>query len=171
MTYDGLIRAFNIEVISPAHGQCMDEIKHTAIDTIVNPNYPENAIVYTVRRGYCFDNEVIRPAEVVVFTGGKQAKKSEEKESEGTHKEVPENKGVFNKFFDYIANITFKVIFKDKIRTFEKKIKGLIIREREIAGKENLLVKELEEVKQREENLSLIEQEIVKKESILTKML
>ncbi|PIN68115.1 MAG: nucleotide exchange factor GrpE [Candidatus Altarchaeum sp. CG12_big_fil_rev_8_21_14_0_65_33_22] len=172
MTYDGLIRAFNIEVISPTHGQCIDEIKHAAIDTITNPNYPENTIVYTVRRGYCFDNEVIRPAEVVVFVGGKQVKKNEE-----THKEMPEKKSIFDKFFsiisnfDYIVNITFKVIFKDKIRRLEEKINCLIIREREITGKEYSLKKEFEDINKREGNLLFIEQEIVKKEGILTKML
>ncbi len=169
ITYDGLMRAFNMKAISPAHGQYIDEIKHIAIDTFTNPNYPENTIVYTVRKGYCFDDEVIRPAEVVVFVGGKQVKKSEE-----THKEMsemPKKKGLFDKFFSPILNIVFKVIFKDKTRYLEEKTEGILLKEQEITKKENLLTEEFEELKQRGENLTLKEQEITGKEYSLTKEL
>ncbi|MDI6730582.1 MAG: nucleotide exchange factor GrpE [Candidatus Altarchaeum sp.] len=139
ITYDGLMRAFNIEAISPAHGQYkyIDEIKHTAIDTINNSNYPENTIVYTVRNGYCFDDEIIRPAEVVVFVGGKQVKKSEE-----THKEIqeiPKKKGLFDKFFSPILNIAFKFIFKNKTRYLDEKTEEILLKEQKIATKENSL--------------------------------
>jgi len=70
MIYAGLLESYNVIPIAPEYGESFDDIKHTALEVIRDADYPENTIVKTVRAGYLFEDEIIRPAEVVISKGG-----------------------------------------------------------------------------------------------------
>ncbi len=64
--YYQLLNASGIASIEPISGEKFDERKHIAVGLEYGTKYPQNSIFRTVRKGYLFENNVIRPAEVIV---------------------------------------------------------------------------------------------------------
>ena len=70
MTYNQLLDASGIVPIAPSAGERFDDELHTAIETTQDPLLPDKTILSLVRKGYMLNNELIRPAEVVISRGG-----------------------------------------------------------------------------------------------------
>ena len=65
--YHQLLNASGLAPIEPIAGDKFDEKKHIAVGLEYSIKYPQNSIFMTVRKGYLFENNVIRPAEVIVL--------------------------------------------------------------------------------------------------------
>jgi molecular chaperone GrpE len=64
--YYQLLNASGLAPIEPVTGDKFDEKKHRAVGLEYGTKYPQNSIFRTVRKGYLLENNVIRPAEVIV---------------------------------------------------------------------------------------------------------
>jgi molecular chaperone GrpE len=64
--YYQLLNASGLTPIEPGAGEKFDEKKHIAAGLEYDTKYPQNSIFRIVRKGYQFENNVIRPAEVIV---------------------------------------------------------------------------------------------------------
>lgn len=64
--YDQMLSASGLSSIDPISGEKFDEQKHTAIGLEFGAKYPENTVFKVVRKGYMMENNVIRPAEVII---------------------------------------------------------------------------------------------------------
>lgn len=64
--YYQMLNASGLAPIEPGAGDKFDEKKHIAIGLEYGIKYPHNSIFRIVRKGYLFENNVIRPAEVIV---------------------------------------------------------------------------------------------------------
>jgi molecular chaperone GrpE len=64
--YYQMLNASGLAPIEPIVGDKFDEKKHIAAGLEYGTKYPQNSIFSTVRKGYLFENNVIRPAEVIV---------------------------------------------------------------------------------------------------------
>jgi len=64
--YDQMLSASDLSSIDPISGEKFDEQKHTAIGLEFGAKYPENTVFKVVRKGYMMENNVIRPAEVII---------------------------------------------------------------------------------------------------------
>jgi len=64
--YHQTLNASGLAPIEPRAGDKFDEKKHIAAGLEYSTKYPENSIFTIVRKGYLFENNVIRPAEVIV---------------------------------------------------------------------------------------------------------
>jgi molecular chaperone GrpE len=65
--YYQLLTASGIAPIEPGAGDKFDEKRHIAVGLEYDTKFPQNSIFRIVRKGYLFENNVIRPAEVIVF--------------------------------------------------------------------------------------------------------
>ncbi|MCX9084381.1 MAG: nucleotide exchange factor GrpE [Candidatus Methanoperedens sp.] len=61
-----IISAMRLTVIEPMPGDKFVEQKHTAIGLESGSKYPENSVFKVVRKGYLMENNVVRPAEVLI---------------------------------------------------------------------------------------------------------
>lgn len=64
--YQQMLNASGLAPIEPIVGDKFDEKKHIAVGLEYSTKYPQNSIFRIVRKGYLFENNVIRPAEVIV---------------------------------------------------------------------------------------------------------
>ena len=64
--YRQMLSASGLIAIEPMVGEKFDEQKHTAIGLEFGSKYPENAVFKVVRKGYLMENNVVRPAEVII---------------------------------------------------------------------------------------------------------
>jgi molecular chaperone GrpE len=64
----GLIAGRGVEEI-PAHGAAFDPTVHEAVQSVPAPGHPAGTVVAVVQRGYRMNDNVIRPARVVVADG------------------------------------------------------------------------------------------------------
>jgi molecular chaperone GrpE len=72
--YDQMLSASDLSSIDPISGEKFDEQKHTAIGLEFGAKYPENTVFKVVRKGYMMENNVIRPAEVIISKNPAQQK-------------------------------------------------------------------------------------------------
>jgi molecular chaperone GrpE len=70
MTYNQLLDASGIIPIAPSAGGRFDDELHTAIEATQDPLLPDKTILSLIRKGYMLNNELIRPAEVIISRGG-----------------------------------------------------------------------------------------------------
>ncbi len=70
MTYNQLLNTSGIVPIAPSAGERFDDELHTAIETTQDPLLPDKTILSLVRKGYVLNDELIRPAEVIISSGG-----------------------------------------------------------------------------------------------------
>jgi len=64
--YDQMLYASGLTPIEPGAGDKFDEKKHIAIGLEYGTKYPQNSIFRVARKGYLFENNMVRPAEVIV---------------------------------------------------------------------------------------------------------
>jgi molecular chaperone GrpE len=64
--YRQMLSASGLTTIEPIAGDKFDEQKHIAIGLEFGLKYPENTIFKVVRKGYLMENNVVRPAEVII---------------------------------------------------------------------------------------------------------
>jgi molecular chaperone GrpE len=76
--YNQMLSVLEISSIEPVKGDKFDEQKHTAVGLEYGTTYPENTIFNVIRKGYLIENNIIRPAEVIVMvkSAEQQAAKS-----------------------------------------------------------------------------------------------
>jgi len=61
-----LLSASGLIAIEPMAGDKFDEQKHIAIGLEYGSKFPENTVFKVVRKGYLMENNVVRPAEVII---------------------------------------------------------------------------------------------------------
>ncbi len=98
-----LLDTYSITPIIPRYGEIFNENMHTAIGVIYSNNCPENMVIRQIRKGYVFDGEVIRPAEVMVAHNKKM--QTNEKTNE-----TKKQKGILFRIREFM----FSLIFKEK---------------------------------------------------------
>ncbi len=64
--YSQLLSASGLIPIEPAAGDKFDDKMHMAIGLESGTSYPENSVFRVIRKGYRIENNVVRPAEVIV---------------------------------------------------------------------------------------------------------
>ena len=64
--YSQLLSVSGLTPIEPAAGDKFDEKMHIAIGLEYGTVYPENSVFRVIRKGYRVENNVVRPAEVIV---------------------------------------------------------------------------------------------------------
>ncbi len=64
--YSQMLYASGLTPIEPGTGDKFDEERHIAVGLEYGTRYPENSIFRVARKGYLFENSVVRPAEVIV---------------------------------------------------------------------------------------------------------
>ena len=70
------IGKFQIKQLNP-HGQTFDPQYHEAMSMVPNPSMPANAVMDVLQKGYSLNERLLRPAMVVVATGGESKKVKE----------------------------------------------------------------------------------------------
>jgi|GEM_PF-2201771 len=165
MIYAGLLESYNVIPIAPEYGESFDDIKHTALEVIRDADYPENTIVKTVRAGYLFEDEIIRPAEVVISKGGGIGettpiiwKKQKEREKQ---------KSFYSGILDSLASRAFKEKINElkeksgELQTLEKKF---IEKEIELKRETDELADKAGEVREKESELKKVENDVIERE-------
>jgi len=64
--YSQVLSASGLTSIEPRAGEKYDEQKHVAIGLEFGTKYPENTVFKVIRKGYLLENNVVRPAEVII---------------------------------------------------------------------------------------------------------
>ncbi len=64
--YSQLLSVSGLTPIEPVAGDKFDDKMHIAIELEYGTVYPENSVFQVVRKGYRIENNIIRPAEVIV---------------------------------------------------------------------------------------------------------
>lgn len=64
--YRQMLSASGLIAIEPMAGEKFDENKHIAIGLEFGSKYPQNSVFKVVRKGYLVENNVVRPAEVII---------------------------------------------------------------------------------------------------------
>ena len=67
--YLGALEKFQIKQLNPM-GQSFDPQYHEAMSMVPNPAMPSNAVMDVLQKGYTLNDRLLRPAMVVVATGG-----------------------------------------------------------------------------------------------------
>ena len=67
IVYQQMLSAVELSTIEPGSGDEFDEQKHTAVGLENGTAYPENTIYKVIRKGYILENDIVRPAEVIVM--------------------------------------------------------------------------------------------------------
>ncbi len=65
--YNQMLTASGLSQIEPKPGEKFDDKRHTAIGLEYGTKYPDNTIFRVIRKGYLLENNVIRPAEVIIM--------------------------------------------------------------------------------------------------------
>lgn len=65
----GVLDKFQINQVNPM-GQTFDPQYHEAMSMVPNPSLPPNAVMDVLQKGYTLNGRLLRPAMVVVATGG-----------------------------------------------------------------------------------------------------
>jgi molecular chaperone GrpE len=65
----GVFTREGVDVIDP-FGQAFDPTVHQAVNQVEDPEVPEHTVVEVFQKGYAMGGRVVRPAMVVVSTGG-----------------------------------------------------------------------------------------------------
>lgn len=64
--YQQLLLSSGLTPVDPAPGETFDDTKHMAVGLEYGSRYPEDTVFKVIRKGYCSENMVIRPAEVII---------------------------------------------------------------------------------------------------------
>ncbi len=167
-TYSQLIQAVDLTPIGPSSGDKFDGFYHSAAQTVENKNVPDKTIINLIKKGYSLNDEVLRPAEVVISSS------SVLYEAKDTQK-----KRILKRILRNVSNTLESIIFKERFEELTKKEdklrddEGLLLaRARGMEALEDKIIRDIELHKKREEELFLgfeelkIEREILKKEKI-----
>lgn len=75
MTMKELLNVFEGQGIKPvpAEGQPFDHNVHEAVQQVENPDVPANTVMQVMRGGFTIQDRLLRPAQVIVSTGGPKA--------------------------------------------------------------------------------------------------
>jgi len=75
MTMKELLNIFESHGIKPvpAEGQPFDHNVHEAVQQLENPDVPHNTVLQALRGGFTLQDRLLRPAQVIVSTGGPKA--------------------------------------------------------------------------------------------------
>jgi molecular chaperone GrpE len=72
--YNQMLSASGLIAIEPAKGDKFDEQKHMAVGVEYGTTYPDNTIYSVIRKGYIHENNLVRPAEVIVMKNSTEQK-------------------------------------------------------------------------------------------------
>ncbi|MCK5444519.1 MAG: nucleotide exchange factor GrpE [Rhodospirillaceae bacterium] len=77
MTMKALLGAFESQGIKriEAEGKAFDHNFHEAVQQVENPDVATNTVVQVIRQGFTIHDRLLRPAQVLVSTGGPKAEK------------------------------------------------------------------------------------------------
>jgi molecular chaperone GrpE len=64
--YSQMLYASGLTPIEPGPGEKFDEQRHIAVGLEYGTKFPQNSIFRVARKGYLFENNIVRPAEVIV---------------------------------------------------------------------------------------------------------
>jgi molecular chaperone GrpE len=80
MTMKELISVFAAHNIKPvaAEGEAFDHNIHEAVQQVENAEVPSNTVVKALRGGYMLHDRLLRPAQVIVSTGGPKAEQDQQ---------------------------------------------------------------------------------------------
>lgn len=67
--FQDVIGKFNIKQVDPM-GETFDPQYHEAMSMVPNPDLPANSVMDVLQKGYTLNDRLLRPAMVVVTTGG-----------------------------------------------------------------------------------------------------
>jgi molecular chaperone GrpE len=160
MTYNQLLDASGIAPIAPSAGERFDDELHTAIETTQDPLLPDKTILSLVRKGYMLNNELIRPAEVIISRGGgepvEEARDGEKDKGKRTREAKPGT--MMSRFMRRFVKRSLEAELKE-ITEREQKLEE---RTRELVRNEEILIISVKE-------LDLQENEFKKREEEWTK--
>jgi len=80
MTMKELLNVFEGQGIKPvpAEGQPFDHNIHEAVSQVENADVPANTVMQVMRRGFTIQDRLLRPAQVIVSTGGPKTETPDE---------------------------------------------------------------------------------------------
>jgi len=160
MTYNQLLDASGIVPIAPSAGERFDDELHTAIETTQDPLLPDKTIRSLVRKGYTLNNELIRPAEVIISRGGgepvEEARDGETDRGKGTREAKP-------------GTLMSRFMRRFVKRSLEAELKEIAEREQKLEERACELVRNEEILRTSVKELGLQENEFKKREEKWTK--
>ncbi len=160
MTYNQLLDASGVVPIAPSSGERFDDELHTAIETAQDPLLPDKTILSLVRKGYMLNNELIRPAEVIISRGGgepvEEARDGENDQAKRTRESKP-------------GTIMSRFMRRFVKRSLEAELKEIAEREQKLEERTRELVRNEEILRSSVKELDLQENEFKKKEEEWTK--
>ena len=79
MTMKELLNIFEAHGIKPvaAEGQPFDHNIHEAVQQVENPDVPKNTVMQVLRGGFTIQDRLLRPAQVIVSTGGPKGEEAD----------------------------------------------------------------------------------------------
>ena len=160
MTYNQLLDASGIVPIAPSAGERFDDELHTAIEATQDPLLPDKTILSLVRKGYMLNNELIRPAEVIISRGGgepvEEARDGEKDKGKRTREAKPGT--MMSRFMRRFVK-----------RSLEAELKEIAEREQKLEERARELVRNEEILRTSVKELDLRENEFKKREEEWTK--
>ena len=161
MTYNQLLDASGIVPIAPSAGERFDDELHTAIETTQDPLLPDKTILSLVRKGYILNNELIRPAEVIISRGGgepvEEARDGEHDGAKRTRESKPGT--IMSRFMRRFVKKSLEAELKE-IGDREQKLEE---RARELVRNEEILRTSVKELALRESEFKKREEEWAKR--------
>lgn len=161
MTYNQLLDASGIVPIAPSAGERFDDELHTAIETTQDPLLPDKTILSLVRKGYMLNNELIRPAEVIISRGGgepvEEGRDGEKDGGKGTREAKPGT--MMSRFMRRFVKKSLEAELKEIGERGQK----LEERTRELVRNEEILRTSVKELDLRENEFKKIEEEWTKR--------
>jgi len=159
MTYNQLLDASGIVPIAPSAGERFDDELHTAIEIAQDPLLPDKTILSLVRKGYMLNNELIRPAEVIISRGGGEPVEEARDGEKDNEKRTEAKPGtVMSRFMRRFVK-----------RSLEAELKEIAERERKLEERSRELVRNEEILRSSVKELDLRENEFKKREEEWTK--
>ncbi len=162
MTYNQLLDASGIVPIAPSAGERFDDELHTAIETAQDPLLPDKTILSLVRKGYTLNNELIRPAEVIISRGGgepvERGRDGEKDRGKRTRKTKPGT--IMSRFMRRFVKKSLEAELGE-IAEREQKLEE---RARELVRNEEILRSSVKELDLRENEFKKREEEWTKRE-------
>ncbi|MEA1870458.1 MAG: nucleotide exchange factor GrpE [Euryarchaeota archaeon] len=161
MTYNQLLDASGVVPIAPSAGERFDDELHTAIETAQDPLLPDKTILSLVRKGYMLNNELIRPAEVIISRGGGEPVEGGQDGDTDRGKRTREAKPgtMMSRFMRRFVKRSLEVELKE-IAEREQKLGE---RARELVRNEEILRTSVKELDRRENEFKKIEEEWTKR--------
>lgn len=161
MTYNQLLDASGVVPIAPSAGERFDDELHTAIETAQDPLLPDKTILSLVRKGYMLNNELIRPAEVIISRGGGEPAEGGRDGENGGAKRTRKTKPgtMMSRFMRRFGKGSLEAELKE-IAEREQKLED---RARELVRNEELLRSSVKELDLRENEFKKREEEWTKR--------